>query len=168
MRNNKPARCLGYWYLAKPWTFTGPCFRAYLQGLAAVKVALRPPIHHRTFSFPSHGAFMRNKSQWPTQGYAWTLTENKGQGEDKKRRAGARLFARSQHHSYKVCASSFKHLRVFDVPWKCILQLCTFADDAALHCQARVMCTRDSIFATSTQVSRKTPALNDISIILMI
>lgn len=84
MRNNKPGRCLSYCYLAKPWTFTVPCFRAYPQGLAVVKAALRPPIHHRTFSFPLHGAFMGIESQRPTQSYAGALTKNKGKGSDKK------------------------------------------------------------------------------------
>lgn len=133
MRNNKPARCLGYCYLAKSWTFTGPCFRAYLQGLAAVKAALRPPIHHRTFSFPSHGAFMRNKSQWPTQGYAWTLTENKGQGEDKKDvqvrvclRGRNIIPTRCVHHPSSTCVCSMSPENVY---YNCVhlptMPLCT-------------------------------------------
>lgn len=161
------AGAFGYCHLAKSWTFMGPCFRAYPQGLAAIKPALRPPIDHRTYGFPSHLPLWETRVNGPPGGTPGALTEMRGEARTKKC-AVARLFARSQHHSCKVCASSFKHPRVFDVPWKCILQLCTFGAAAAMHCQARVMCARDSIFATSVQVSRKTPTLNDISIILMI
>lgn len=87
------AGAFGYCHLAESWTFMGPCFGAYPQGLAAIKpsaeASARPQDIWLSFT---RRLYEKQESMAHPGGTPGALTEMRGEARTKKMRSGARLY----------------------------------------------------------------------------